>query len=97
MPKCPGCQTAIEGKDLRKQFGISPFRTCPYCKIRFTVDPQTKLRQLIALVLATASLALTVGWCFAGQPWLYPTVVSYITLALFIWWSNRLVEFIEHG
>ena len=96
MPSCPSCQAEIRGKDIADKTSLQPYRTCPVCQSRFTADAPTKKRQAIALVLAIASLTLTIGWCFFDQAWQTPTITSYIVLAACIFWGNRRVQYVSY-
>jgi len=96
MPECPHCRQVIDGKDLRDQFSLKPYRSCSSCARPFTVDVSTKYRQAIGLVIAFFSLVLTFGWFFRGIDWLIPAIISYIILGLFIYWGNKRVVFVPY-
>jgi hypothetical protein len=96
MPECPHCKKVIDGNDLRDQFSIKSYRLCPSCDNPFTVDPATRYRQVIGLVIALISLAITLCLYFRGTDWLIPAIISYIILGLYIWWGNKRVEFVPN-
>ena len=97
MPSCPSCRSDISGQEIAQRLTLKPYRLCPNCRQRFTVDSRTKRRQLIALILAVSSLIFTIGWCFVDQPWIVPSITSYIVLVGHIYRSSRLVEFVNFG
>lgn len=69
------------------------YRICPHCEARFTVDPGTKRRQAIAIVLALVSLYLTIRLIIEGANWLILACLSYGVLAAYIYFANlRVVE-----
>ncbi len=96
MPECPHCRKIIDGKDLRDQFSFKRYRLCPSCGSPFTVDLATRYRQAIGLVIALISLALTMGLYFKGTDWLFPAILSYIVLGLYIYWGNKRVLFVPY-
>ena len=95
MVSCPSCGGPIRAKDLDR-FSLKPYQTCPHCGTRFTVDPGTRRRQQVALVLSLGALASTAGWLLLDRPWLVPSVTSYAILIGFIAWANRRVRFVEY-
>jgi len=96
MPECPHCKQIIDTKDLRDQFSIKSYRTCPSCKQLFTVDASTKRRQATALAMALIALILTLALLFKGPELLIPSILTYIVLGLFIYWGNKRVVFIPY-
>jgi len=96
MPECPHCKQVIEGKDLQDQVSIKRYRTCPSCTQPFTVDVSTKYRQVIGILIALISLALTFGLFYLGTDWLIPAIIRYIILGLLIYWGNKHVIFIPY-
>ncbi len=96
MARCPSCSAPIGADELRRQFYIRAYRTCPGCRSRFTVDAPTKRRQALALMLALTALGLTLGWCFFDQPWQAPTLLSYLCLVGFIGWANARVAYVSY-
>ena len=96
MPECPHCKQVIEGKDLQDQLSFKRYRTCPSCSLPFKVDVSTKYRQVIGILIALISLALTLGLFYQGITWLIPAIISYIILGLLIYWGNKRVVFVPY-
>lgn len=92
MPECPHCRKVIDGRYLRGTFSLKAHKTCPFCARLFTVDVATKYRQAIGLVIALASLGLTLG----GTALLIPAIISYAFLGLYIYWGNKRVVFVPY-
>lgn len=86
--KCPVCDTEVSGKALALQPQFRRYRICPHCEARFTVDPCTKRRQAVAILLAFVSLYLTVRLMTDGVNWLIIACLSYGVLAAYIYFAN---------
>ncbi len=91
--KCPQCDAGLHGKELARQPKLRPYRECPWCKARITVDRATRIRQKVGIILALTSLGLTVGMFFKPVPWVAFALLSYAVLAVFIFDANRRVRF----
>lgn len=61
----------------------------------FTVDPDTKYRQALFIVVALLSLVLTLFLYFDDIAWLIPAVVSYCALGLLIYRGNKKVYLVS--
>lgn len=97
MAKCPDCYEEINGKDLRKQPSLRAYRECPFCQCRFIVDPATKQKQLVAILIGLVLLFVTVNWYFQGGFWLLPTVVISAILFMYIYKANKKVVFKKYN
>jgi len=97
MPECTHCKTEVDGKDLRDQSLIKTYRLCPHCGNSFTVDKVTRHLQIIGIVLALFSLALTLLLYFKGTDWLIPAVTSYVLLGILIYIGNKRVAFVPYN
>lgn len=91
MLECPHCDVLIVLRELKHQGMFESYRICPNCSGFFEVDPQTKVRQAIFIVLALFSLALTLLLYFRGTDWLLAACFSYVLLGVLIYWGNRKV------
>jgi len=91
---CPHCQVPVDIRSLRYQGMFKSYRICPNCQGLFEVDAKTKQRQALFIVLALVSLALTILLYYRGTGWLFPACVSYVLLAVLIYWGNVKVYFV---
>jgi hypothetical protein len=96
MPACPHCRREIRIAELPHPSWLENYRICPNCGGYFTVDNKTKRRQAVALGLAAISLVLTLLLYFQGIGWLFPALVSYLALAVLIYWGNKEVRFVPY-
>ena len=96
MPLCPHCNAEICIRKLPHQGLFKTHRICPACGGAFTVDRATKQRQAAFIVLALASLVLTLLMFYRDPGWWPPAVASYLLLAILIYWGNRKVCFVPH-
>jgi uncharacterized membrane protein len=67
------------------------YRICPKCSDRFTVDADTKIRQMLLIPVGLASLVFTLFLYFDSLVWLVPSIASYLSLGLLIYWGNKKV------
>jgi hypothetical protein len=96
MLTCPHCHHEIRIRELPHPEWFKNYRICTTCTGRFTVDGDTKIRQALFLVIAFISLFLTLYLYFDGNAWLTPAIVSYVFLALIIYWGNKRVYFVPY-
>ena len=94
MPNCPHCNKEISAGTLSAKFSAKPYRQCPFCGGRFTVDERTRRRQGIAALLAVVSFGLTLALLFEGVRWLPLASLCYCALALLIDMTERGSRFI---
>ena len=91
---CPSCREPLKAADFAEPWSLQPYRICPRCAYRYTVDDATKTRQRFALLLAIAALILTAGWYLHDGFWMFSAITSYLLLAGYIWWANVRVYFV---
>lgn len=96
MLACPHCRHEIRISELPHPEWFKNYRICPGCAGRFTVDGDTRIRQAACLVIASISLILTLQLYFDGDAWLIPAILSYVFLALIIYWGNKRVYFVPY-
>ena len=96
MKTCPYCEAPIKINELPHPGLFASYRNCPECGGSFTVDEQTKKRQFIAIVLMVVMLLLTVLLYLYGKVWLVPAGISYFGVAVFTYWANRKLYFVEY-
>lgn len=83
-------------RELPHQGLFKGYRICPECGGSFTVDTDTKYRQAIFIVIALISLAFTILLYVSDMEWLIPALVSYVALALLIYWGNKKVFLVPY-
>ena len=59
-------------------------------------DIKTRYRQAIFIFIAIVSLVLTVLLYFQGTEWLIPAMISYLILALLIYWGNKHIFLVPY-
>ncbi len=91
---CPHCQSEIVLRDLKHQGMLRSDRICPNCCGRFTVDADTKRRQLWFIVLAVVSLVLTLLAYFEFADCLSLALLSYLLIAVLLIWANGKVKLV---
>jgi hypothetical protein len=91
---CPHCQNAVVMRELRHPGLFANYRRCPHCRECFTVDPDTKRRQALCIVIALISLLFTVLLYFDNPGWLIPALTSYAVLAILIYHGNKQVSLV---
>ena len=95
MPTCPHCRTQIDLRKIKHQGFLESYRICPACNQAFEVDPRTKRRQAVFIVLALVSLVLTVLMYVDVKKWLPYAALSYLLLGAVIYYGNRRVFFVK--
>ena len=94
---CPHCQTAVVLAELPHPTWTASYRECPECRQLLTVDAKTKRRQAFAIVTAVLALVLTALQYFRSGGWLTFALMSYVLLALQIWWGNKRVKLVPYA
>lgn len=95
MLKCPSCSNTISGRDFAHRSSFKPYRLCPFCDTRITVDSRTKRRQFIALMIGLVALVTTIGAALY-EVWLAASLTSCAVLGAYIWWANRYVQLVNY-
>ena len=96
MQHCPHCNVEIRIRELPHPSFFANYRVCPNCSEKFTVDRNTKYRQAICIPLALTSLFFTGAMYFGHQNYLLPALLSYLVLAIYIYWANKRVYFVPY-
>jgi uncharacterized paraquat-inducible protein A len=96
MLKCPHCNVDIRMPELKHPGLFKNFRICPKCSFRFTVDDDTKSRQMVAIIIMCISLLFTLLLYYRGNQWLTPALISYATLGAIIYWGNKKVKLVPY-
>ena len=73
------------------------YRICPSCGEKFTPDTATKYRQALAIFIALISLGFTMLLYFGTTQWLVPALISYLILALIIFWGNKKIFLVPYN
>jgi len=97
MQRCPHCSEEIRIRELPHPDLVRNYRICPHCGGSFTVDPDSKRRQAVFLVITLISLVVTLLLYFAGTAWLIPAVISYILAGAVLYWGNRKVYLVPYN
>jgi hypothetical protein len=94
---CPVCGWSIPSRQLAGQPRRRPYRICPRCDAHIIVDPLTKRRHVVALVLGLIALTLAVAATVSGAAWsVTGTVISSVMLVAWIAYSEQRVRFVRH-
>jgi hypothetical protein len=93
---CPHCHTEIVMREMKHQGYWQSYRICPDCGGMFTVDHDTKIRQMLFILVALMSLIFTLFLYFDGGWWIYPSIASYLALGVLIWWGNSKVMLVPY-
>ncbi len=89
MQKCPHCDQEVVIRKLPHPGFFANYRVCPACAGKFTVDPDTKRRQAVLIVLLSVMLILTLLLNFKGSAWLIPAMISYVCFGLLVYQGNK--------
>lgn len=96
MHACPFCKQPFHVRALPHQSWWKNDRLCPHCGGKITVDRDTKIRQMLFLLLALISLAFTAMLQFDGNHWLLPALASYLVMWLGLYWATKQVFFLPY-
>lgn len=98
MQTCPYCMVEIHLRELPHQGGcFENLRICPSCGKKITVDADTKRRQFFFILTLFISTGSTVLLYFVGLKWLFPTLFSYIILALQFYWGSKKLFLVPYS
>ena len=94
---CPVCAQSIPSRELAGQSRRRKYRICPWCDAHITVDPVTRRRQVVALVLGLVALFLAVAVAVSGATWsVVGVIISSSALVAWIAYSEQHVRFVRH-
>lgn len=96
MHSCPLCFARFHVRELPHQSWWKHYRCCPSCGGRITVDRDTRIRQYLFLLVALISLLFTVLLHFEGPAWLMPALLSYLVMAVALYWGTKHVRFVPY-
>jgi hypothetical protein len=96
MKNCPYCQVEINIKDIPHNGLMKDFRICPDCGGKFTVDKDTKYRQLFCLIFALIALLFTMLLYFGNNEFLIPAFISYIAIGVIVFRGNKKLYFVPY-
>ncbi len=96
MLKCPHCAHSIVLNELPHPSLFANYRVCPSCQELFTIDKDTKYRQVFSLVVALVSLIFTLLLYFEGNEWLIQAIISYIILGLIVYRGNKQLYLVPY-
>lgn len=96
MHSCPFCSGLFDVRALPHQSWWKNYRLCPQCGGKITVDRDTKIRQILFIVIAFISLGFTVMLHFEGNAWLLPALASYLVMAVVLYWGTKHVRFVPY-
>lgn len=95
MPACPHCSASIDLRKIKHQGLLVSYRICPMCGQKFEVDPKTKRRQAVFIILALISLVLTILMHGNVSQWFPFAAFSYVLLIGTIYYGNKRVFFVK--
>ncbi len=93
---CPHCLTYPLRKKFSPQANFAPYNICVDCGNRFTVDPATVKRHIIALILSPFMLGTTIMTYFKGNGWLGWMLVSHVIFWGYFIYANSKVVFVPY-
>lgn len=94
---CPACGSDMRGRSLLSQYSFRPYRVCPDCGSKYTVDSTTKKRQFVILALALSAFALTAAVYFRGVTWLAPLVLAHIVFWIYLGYVISKITYVPYG
>lgn len=77
---CPACGSDMRDRGMLAHYSLKPYRVCPACQGKYTVDTATKRRQLLIGLLAMITIVLATVSFDRGFPWSLATFLCGIGL-----------------
>lgn len=93
---CPVCGSDMRSRSLLSHYSLKPYRVCPDCHARYTVDAKSKKRRAPIAALALVALGLTVAVGVRGWGWLLPAVLSHIVLWTYIGYALSKTSYVQY-
>ena len=91
------CAQSIPSRELAGQSRRRKYRICPWCDAHITIDPLTRRRQVVALVLGLIALSLAAAVAVSGATWsVVGIIISSVALLAWIAYSEQRVRFVRH-
>lgn len=95
---CPVCGSDMRSRSLLAHYSWKPYRVCPDCQAKYTVDFRTKRRQVVVVPFALITFAFAAAGYLRGFPWSVVTLLAGIGLLIYAGYvlsKMRYVEFRE--
>lgn len=92
---CPVCGSDMRSRSMLAHYSLKPYRVCPDCQAKYTVDTSTKRRQLLLAVFAVMTLMLSVAAYLNGFPWSLATFLSGTGLLIYVGYTLSKMRYVE--
>ena len=96
MLRCPHCNAEICLQQLPYQGLFANFRICAHCAGGFTVDPETRRRQAVFLIVTLIATVITLLLYIRGTVWLIPALVIYVVWGMIFYRANKLMFLVTY-
>jgi hypothetical protein len=86
----------MRSRSLLSHYALKPYRVCPDCHARYTVDATTRKRRGPIVFLSLIALGLTAAVSVGGMVWLLPAVASHIALWVYVGYAASKVVYVAY-
>ncbi len=93
---CPHCKNYPLRKVFPPQTRFAPYNICQDCGEKFTVNYDTKKRQIVALVLSPFLLGTTIMAYLYEGGWIWAMLVSNLVFWCYFIYANAKVVFVPY-
>lgn len=93
---CPACGSDMRDRNIRAHYSLKPYRICPACEAKYTVDTATNRRRLLIALFATITVVLAIVSFGRGFPWSLATLLSGVGLLGYVGHALSKMTYVEY-
>jgi len=94
--KCPACGSDRRSRIMSAGIHLKPYRVCPDCQSKYTVDPATKRRGLVIVLFAIATVGFSVLGFTRGSPWSLITFMCGTGLLVYLGYVLSNMTYVDY-
>lgn len=92
---CPVCGSDMRSRSLLDHYSMKPYRVCPDCEVRYTVDASTRRRQILTAVFGLVTFGLSIASRLNGFPWGLAALLSGMGLLIYVAVTLSKITYVE--
>ena len=93
---CPVCGSDMRNRSMLAHYSMKPYRVCPDCQAKYTVDTNTRKRRLLIAIFAMTTLMLSVASYLHGFPWTLATFMVGTALFIYVGYALSRMTYVEY-
>ena len=87
----------MRDRSMLDHYSLRPYRVCPDCGAKYTVDARSKRRRVLIALFALATVGLSVAGFFRGYPWSLASFFAGIGLLAYTGYALSKMIYVSYG